>query len=90
MQKQMIEEIESRKAKFVVLVMVPTSWAASKNSDPTFLNWAQDYVNKRCDRVGIVRIASPQSAFYWGDAQTGIAPERGQSWVGVYRPRASG
>ncbi len=90
MQKQMIEEIESRKAKFVVLVMVPTSWAASKNSDPTFLNWAQDYVNKRCDRVGIVRIASPQSAFYWGDAQTGIAPERGQPWVGVYRPRASG
>lgn len=90
MQKQMIEEIESRKPKYVVLVMVPASWAASKNSDPAFLNWAQNYVNTRCDRVGIVKIASPQSAFHWGDAQVNMSPEQGQPWVGVYRPRGNG
>ncbi|MCC6793582.1 MAG: glycosyltransferase family 39 protein [Candidatus Hydrogenedentes bacterium] len=90
MQQQMIEEIESRKPKYVVLVMVQSSWSASQNSDPTFFNWAQDYINKRCDRVGVVKIGFPESTFYWGDAQKGISLVAAQPWVGIFRLRESG
>lgn len=86
MQRQMIEQIENRGPRLVVLVMITTSWNASQKSEPMFLNWAQRYVNERCERVGLVDISMAGTAYYWDDKQRGIGP-RSKSWVGIYKPR---
>ncbi len=46
MQHDMINEIESVKPEFMVLVMYKNSWLNNRYSDPTLLHWTEDYTQK--------------------------------------------
>jgi hypothetical protein len=77
MQTEMIDEIEKARPKYVVLVMVPTSWLARPDSDKTLFEWMDKYLATHYDRVGLVDILSDtQTAFYWDPAAARLPQSR--------------
>lgn len=68
MQKEMIEEIESAKPKFIVLVPIDTSWLIRPESEKYIFDWIENYLKRNYTLVGIVDILSPDvTIFKWYD-----------------------
>jgi hypothetical protein len=70
MQEEMIQEVEAAHPTFLVFVQNTESWAAWPDSDRTVLEWAERYVHKCYDVVGIADMGSTKEiAYVWeGDA----------------------
>jgi hypothetical protein len=67
MQRQMIDEIEAAKPKFLVIVKVPTSWLVRPDSDMTIFSWLEEYSLKHYQVVGVADIGWPAATEYrWG------------------------
>jgi hypothetical protein len=65
MQKDMIQEIETTRPKYAVLVDIPYSWLPDKNSNMLIINWALTYLKKNYRTVGIFDISRNSYSAFW-------------------------
>jgi len=54
MQHEMINEIESARPEYIVMINNSASWARRQTSDAEIFNWTQTYTARHYDRVGLV------------------------------------
>ena len=90
MQKQMIDEVQSGRAEFLVRVRVAPSWLATPNSPGLhgFFSWANSYVYNQYDLVGVADILRPDyTEYHWGDEAKTYRP-RSQYVVEVFKRKA--
>jgi len=89
MQREMIEEIEAARPKYVVFARVRTSWLIRKDSHTFMLDWAQKYSEQNYDLVGVVDIMPPDSSVYiWGDKAADYPPHS-PDLIYVFRRKGS-
>src|SRR5438132_610176 len=87
MQRQMIDEIEAARPRFVVLVNASASWNVRPQSDRTLFEWWARYA-KNFDRVGFVDIVSDRLTTYaWGAEAAGYVP-KSLVWVAVFERKS--
>lgn len=87
MQKEMVEEIESRDPKFIIFVKNRYSWMVRSHSELSIFGWIDEYL-KGYERVGIVDIISLESSLYlWDKESIGYVP-RSESWVSIYKRKS--
>ena len=75
MQDEMIQEMSTAHAKFLVIVDAYTSWLARPESNRKIIDWAKAYVRECYDLVGVADIF-PQGAtrFAWDDGAREYRP----------------
>ena len=67
MQNEMIHDIEAAKPGILVIVVMPISWLAAKESEKTIFDWMEKYANEFYDTVGVVNfLPSGDSQSHWG------------------------
>jgi hypothetical protein len=75
MQQAMIKEIEQAKPAYLVVVNIPTSWAARSNSDLMVFNWMQGYI-KNYTLEGVIDIISmTQTICRWNKEAAFYTPQ---------------
>lgn len=75
MQREMAEQIESARPKYVVLVDIQTSWLVREKSDLSILEWTTEYCQRHYRTVGVVDIVPEgRSPFYWDDEIKDYSP----------------
>jgi 4-amino-4-deoxy-L-arabinose transferase-like glycosyltransferase len=85
MQDEMIQEIESAKPQFLVLVNVRYSWLPQEGSITTIFNWAESYIHNFYNIVGMIEIyPDRQSIYHWNQQAVGYTPVS-DCWVAVYK-----
>lgn len=90
MQKEMIEEIETARPKFLVFVSVPTSWLLRPRSERLIFRWFDDYQQKYYRKVGVVDILSRSPTIYlWDRSAVGYKP-RSRFWLLVFQRKSYG
>src|SRR5207302_7206510 len=67
MQEEMIQQIESARPKYLIWIGVPASWLQQATSEDLILAWANDYVGKFYDVVGLVNLLSRDQTDYYFD-----------------------
>src|SRR2546427_12591158 len=88
-QRQMIDEIEAARPRFVVLVNASASWNVRPQSDRTLFEWWARYA-KNFDRVGFVDIVSDRLTTYaWGAEAAGYVP-KSLVWGAVFERKSPG
>ena len=77
MQKQMIDEIETKRPVYLLYFNHPCSWLTTMGSSrlAPFLNWVYPYVKNQYEQVGLVELAEPESRYVWGDQARSTRPE---------------
>ncbi len=58
MQQEMIREIESNRAEFIILVLYRYSWLFKDSSDTTILGWAKKYSDEFYEIAGVINASS--------------------------------
>jgi hypothetical protein len=81
MQKEMVQDIESTKPKFLVFVNVDTSWLKNRDSHTLLLEWIQNYQAKYYRLVGLVTIDQQDTRYHW--AQNVKWPPNSPLWIAV-------
>ncbi len=75
MQEEMIEQIESKKPKFLVYVNVFSSWVMRPESEKMIFQWIQDYQRRYYRVVGVIDIVSVnQTIECWGEEAGSYLP----------------
>ncbi|KPJ58572.1 MAG: hypothetical protein AMJ42_03040 [Deltaproteobacteria bacterium DG_8] len=75
MQKEMIQEVETAKPRYLVYVHVPNSWLQRPKSYPLVFKWLESYVIKYYERIGVIDMISPTKTLYlWGEKAKGYIP----------------
>ena len=75
MQKDMIQEIEKAKPKYIVFVDVPTSWSKKIQSSLLVSKWLKSFLIKYYQRVGLIDIISNTKSLYlWGEKAKRYTP----------------
>lgn len=67
MQEEMIRQIESARPKYVISIGVRSSWLQQRTSEGMIFAWADSYVGKFYDVVGLVNILSRDHTDYYFD-----------------------
>jgi hypothetical protein len=68
MQLEFIQEIETSKPKYIVLVNVPTSWGVRPDSDKTVIKWSETFLKQNYKTVGLVdAIFKDSYQIYWDE-----------------------
>ena len=67
MQEEMIQQIESARPKYLLSISIDLSWLRQPTSDGLIFAWANDYIQKFYDVVGLVNILSPDHTDYYFD-----------------------
>jgi hypothetical protein len=68
MQEEMIHEIEAASPAYVVFVNGPMSWLARESSDMTIIDWANTFLRRHYQVVGVVEIPRDgPSRYVWGE-----------------------
>jgi hypothetical protein len=86
MQKEMIQDIESTRPKFLIFVNVDTSWLKNQNSHTLLLAWIQNYQAKHYRLVGLVDIYRQNTRYHW--AQKVNWPPNSPLWIAVLQRKA--
>ena len=69
MQQEMIREIEAAHPRYLVFSWINQSWAPKPGSDQGIMTWAQTYVRKCYDPVGVADlIPETGTRFVWDEA----------------------
>jgi len=85
MQQEMIQEIETARPEFLVLVNVLTSWLRQPDSEEMIFDWFQQYHQKYYRLVGVIEIISQQRTIYrWGQECEKYKP-RSKRWLLVFK-----
>jgi 4-amino-4-deoxy-L-arabinose transferase-like glycosyltransferase len=66
-QKQMIQEVEAARPKYVVFVNLKASWLPPPEADLTVANWFLDYQNRQLNLVGLVEVDADNRITYRWD-----------------------
>jgi hypothetical protein len=85
MQKEMINEIESAKPKWIVLVGVSTSWMGTPDSVNDIIIWIGSYVTNFYYTVGIIDIPPYAPTVYCWDEQAKDYNPVSEFYVVVYK-----
>lgn len=88
MQKEMAQEIEAAKPKFLLFVSVNASWLARPKSETFILDWARSYSNGFYDLVGIVDIVSETRTEYKWDGEALTYRPQSSEYVLVFKRKA--
>ena len=68
MQKEMIQEVEAAKPKYLVFVNIPFSWLRSSKSNTLIFEWLKSYLIKHYEHIGIIDILRYTQTYYlWGE-----------------------
>jgi 4-amino-4-deoxy-L-arabinose transferase-like glycosyltransferase len=67
MQEEMIHQIESARPKYVISMGGRSSWMRQPTSEGMIFTWANDYIEKFYDVVGLVNILSRDHTDYYFD-----------------------
>jgi len=86
MQKEMIRAIEQQQPKFIVLVIVPSSWMRNSHSDMTILDWSGAFIQQKYRLVGVADILSPETVYRWERQTEGYRPQS-QCWLSVFEKK---
>ncbi len=86
MQRQMIDEIEAARPRFVVLVNASASWNVRPQSDRTLFQWWERY-QRDFERVGLADITDGLTSYVWGPEAAAYAP-KSLVWVAVLERKA--
>jgi hypothetical protein len=65
MQREMMREIETARPKYLVLVVVPTSWLRLQNSEAEIFDWFDRYTAANFRLDGLVNIVSQKRTDYY-------------------------
>jgi hypothetical protein len=91
MQQEMMREIETAKPKYLVMVLMPTSWLVRPESDLTIINWQFKYATEHYDLIGVAYPVRAGSHYYdiaprylWGQQARTFLPQRGQEFIYVF------
>lgn len=68
MQTEYIEDVETRKPEYFVLVNCTSSWARQEKSTTRILDWAVPYLGAHYDVVGVVDMFQGGAVYQWGPA----------------------
>ncbi len=66
MQREAIQQIETAKPAFLVLVYIDSSWTIDKDSNLTIMNWVRAYSAKNYELAGNVWIWPDRAEYVWG------------------------
>jgi hypothetical protein len=84
MQKEMIQQIEAAKPKFLIFVNVPTSWVIRSTTEKPIFDWFNQYHRQYYRPVGIVDIVSSNQTIYrWNENAVEYKP-RSKYWLMVF------
>lgn len=87
MQKEMIDEVERAKPRFLVFVNVLTSWLPQSGSDRHIFRWLDAYSTKHYDLTGVVEIVhGSNTRFRWGE-QVWLSPPRTLDSLLIYKKK---
>jgi len=68
MQREMIDEVEKAKPRYLVFVGVASSWMIRPSSNRHIFRWFDEYSRKEYEPVGFVDLSHSQKIQYrWGD-----------------------
>jgi hypothetical protein len=85
MQKEMIQQIEAAKPRFLVYVRVITSWSLSPAYEKPLTDWFNQYYTQYYNVVGAVEIFPNSNAIYhWGQEAASCLP-RTPHWIAIYQ-----
>jgi len=90
MQKEMAEEIERAKPKYLVFVNIYTSWLANVRSERYVLEWLRVYLKKEFSLVGVVDILSSDRTEYRWDSEAANYAPRSPYFLCVYKNNTAG
>jgi hypothetical protein len=82
MQKEMIQEIESVKPKYLILTFIRASWLESSGSHQLVFDWIVDYQRKNYTLAGYALLFKDKTRYYWTSRikeATGETP-----WIAVF------
>ena len=65
MQREMIQEIETARPKYLVLIAVDFSWLRRPNSNNLIFDWSERYTAQHFTLTGLVNIISPDRTDYY-------------------------
>ena len=75
MQRDMINEIESNKPRYIILVNIPTSWLMRPDSKRLLIEWGEQYLHQDYNLAGVVDIISPELTIYkWDKEASSYSP----------------
>ena len=87
MQREMIQQIETAKPRFVVYFNVADSWLRGREPYTDLREWYPGYLEKHYELTGLIELRDDAAASYRWDAevQDATLPDTKNSWVSVYR-----
>ncbi|HIJ70679.1 MAG TPA: hypothetical protein HPP87_04860 [Planctomycetes bacterium] len=88
MQKEMISEIEAVSPKFLILVHIPSSWAAGPDSNQHIFDWFNSYCNNHYVEIGLIDIYPEHTIYRWNDQAGGYEP-RSKDRILVFERKTS-
>jgi hypothetical protein len=74
MQLEMIQEIETARPKYLILVVLNLSWLAGRDSEQLIFNWADEYCDQNYEEVGLVNISEQGTDYYFSQVPPGVKP----------------
>jgi hypothetical protein len=74
MQQEMIQEIEASRPKFMILVVIDTSWLIGPDSDQTIFRWADRFCNADYEQVGLINITEHGTDYFFSGRPANITP----------------
>ena len=87
MQEEMIRQIESARPKYLISIGVTSSWLRRPTSEGLIFAWADDYVKKFYNVVGLVNILSRHHTDYYFDQLPSPLPPLGNN-IFIYRRKS--
>ena len=89
MQKEMAEEIERARPKYLIFVHVASSWLVRRKSIAYIFDWYKEYTQKNFDLVGVIDVLSrAQTVYRWENEAIGYSP-RSIHHLFVYKRKTS-
>jgi hypothetical protein len=89
MQAEFIQDVETRRPKYLVVVTISASWLRQTGSPARLLEWATPYYRRHYDRVGVVDIFLEGSIYRWDAAAVAYWPQS-SNYLEVFRRRGDG
>ena len=65
MQREMIDEIDLNKPKYLIVIGIGASWLAQPGSHHPIFEWINDYAAQNYGLVGLVHLVSPERTDYY-------------------------
>jgi hypothetical protein len=77
MQREMVQEVELSRPKYLVVIGVGASWLSKPGVQHPIFDWITDYTRQNYDLVGFVNMLGPGRTDYYFDDIPESLPELG-------------